>query len=186
MTSWGAPGVQGPADHGIRWRFLAGPRTATDRRSCRSMTGFAWSSRGAPSGIRTCAHGSGGGRPHLSNLHTLPARTRSLVSRAAGTIPRIFRIMEASAVTTRTLQGMVRVRSGQAPAWPMVSDRSARRGSRVKRDLACTLTGSFPPVLVALRPQSRLMLEGRTRTLSGPSPDLTSSVSDRDSPASEV
>lgn len=49
--------------------------------------------------------------------------------------------------------------------------------SRVKRDFACTLTGIFPPVLVVLRAQSRLGLEGRTRTLSGPSPDLASSVS---------
>ena len=28
----------------------------------------------------------------------------------------------------RTLKGMARVRSGQAPAWPLVSDRSVRRG----------------------------------------------------------
>jgi hypothetical protein len=39
-------------------------------------------------------------------------------------------------VTARTLQGMARVRSGQAPAWPLVSDRSVRRGSRVKHDFA--------------------------------------------------
>ena len=51
-------------------------------------------------------------------------------------IPRIFRIMDTSAVTARTLQGMARVRSGQAPAWPLVSDRSVRRGSGVKRDFA--------------------------------------------------
>jgi hypothetical protein len=89
----------------------------------------------------------------------------------------IFRIMETSTVTARTLQGMARVRSGQAPAWPLASDRSVRSGSRVKRDFACTLTGPFPPVPVALRAQSRLGLEGRTRTLSGPSPDRTSSVS---------
>jgi hypothetical protein len=78
---------------------------------------------------------------------------------------------------TRTLQGMARVRSGQAPAWPLVSVRSVRRGSRVKRDFACTLAEAIPPVLVVLRAQSRLGLEGRTRTLGGPSPDLTSSVS---------
>jgi hypothetical protein len=75
-------------------------------------------------------------------------------------------------VTARTVQGMARVRSGQAPAWPLVSDWSARRGSRVKRDFACTFTRPFPPVLVVLRSQSRLRLEGRARTLSGPSPDL--------------
>jgi hypothetical protein len=33
--------------------------------------------------------------------------------------------------------------------------------------------GPFPPVLVVLRAQSRLGLEGRTRTLSGPSADLS-------------
>ena len=31
--------------------------------------------------------------------------------------------------TARTLQGMTRVRSGQAPAWPLVSDRRGCRGS---------------------------------------------------------
>jgi hypothetical protein len=76
-------------------------------------------------------------------------------------------------VTARTLQGMARVRSGQAPAWPLSSDRSVRRGSRVKRDFACTFTRHFSPVLVVLRLQSCLRLEGRTRTLSGPSPDLS-------------
>jgi hypothetical protein len=73
-----------------------------------------------------------------------------------------------------TVQGMARVRSGQAAAWPLVSDRSVRRGSGVKRDFACTSTTHVSPVLVVLRPQSRLMLEGRTRTLRGPSPDLSS------------
>jgi len=33
-------------------------------------------------------------------------------------------------VTARTSQGMARVRSGQAPAWPLSSDRSARSGLR--------------------------------------------------------
>jgi len=59
----------------------------------------------------------------------------------------------------------------------MVSVRSARRDPKVKRDLMCTLARAFPPVLVVLRAQSRLGLEGRTRTLSGPSPDLTSFAS---------
>ena len=31
-------------------------------------------------------------------------------------------------VTARTVQGMARVRSGQALAWPLVSVRSVRRG----------------------------------------------------------
>jgi hypothetical protein len=72
-----------------------------------------------------------------------------------------------------TLQGMVRVRSGQAAAWPLVSGRSVRRGSGVKRDFACTSAGRFSPVPVVLRAQSRLILEGRARTISGPSPDLS-------------
>ena len=79
----------------------------------------------------------------------------------------------SAAIGPAAMQGMARVRSGQAPAWPLVSGRSVRSGSRVKRDFACTLTGALPPALVALRAQSRLGLEGRTRTLSGPSPDYT-------------
>jgi len=80
---------------------------------------------------------------------------------------------DTSAVIARTLQGMARVRSGQAAAWPSVSGRSVRRGSGVKRDFACTFTKQLSPLLVALRSQLRLRLEGRTRILSGPSPDLT-------------
>ena len=76
-------------------------------------------------------------------------------------------------MTACTVQGMARVRSGQACPCPVVSGRSVRRGSGVKRDFACTCTRHFPPVLVVLRSQSRLRLEGRTRTLSGPSPDLS-------------
>lgn len=55
---------------------------------------------------------------------------------------------------------MARVQSGQAAAWPLVSDRCVRSGSGVKRDFAYTLAGTFPPALVALRAQSRLGLEG--------------------------
>jgi hypothetical protein len=128
--------------------------------------------RGAPSRIRTCAHGSGGGGSHLSNLCILPAWTRSLISPAAETIPRIFRIMDTSAVTARALHGMARVRSGQAPAWPLVSDRSVRRDSRSSMTSRVHPPGT-PPVLVVLRAPSCLRLEERTRTLSGPSPDLS-------------
>ncbi len=76
-------------------------------------------------------------------------------------------------VTARTVQGMARARSGQAPAWPLVFDRSARRDSGIKYDFACTFTRHFPPVLVVRRSQSCLRLKGRARTLSGPSPDLS-------------
>jgi hypothetical protein len=74
-------------------------------------------------------------------------------------------------VTARAVQGMARVRSGQAPAWPLVSDRSVRR-SPGSSDFTCTFTRHLSPVLVALRSQSRLA-GGRTRTLSRPSPDLS-------------
>jgi len=71
-----------------------------------------------------------GWRPLLrfSEFGALPLWTRSLIPRMAKIIPRIFQIMDASAVTARTLQGMARVRSGQAPAWPLVSGRSVRSG----------------------------------------------------------
>jgi hypothetical protein len=86
---------------------------------------------GAPAGFEpACAHGSGGGLSDLANLCALPAWTRLLIVADAKIIPRIFRIMDTSAVTARTLQGMARVRSGQAPAWPLVSDRSVRSGLR--------------------------------------------------------
>ncbi len=67
---------------------------------------------------------------------------------------------------------MACVRSGQAAAWPLCSGRCVRRDS-VKRHFACTSTRHLLPVLVVLRLQWRLMLEGRTRTLRGPSPDLS-------------
>jgi len=35
-------------------------------------------------------------------------------------------------VTARTVQGMARVRSEQAPAWPLITDRRRRRGFEVK------------------------------------------------------
>ena len=43
-------------------------------------------------------------------------------------------------MTACTVQGMARVRSGQACPCPVVSDRSVRRGPGVKRDFACTCT----------------------------------------------
>ena len=93
-------------------------------------------------------------------------------SGSASATPKTTGSSDDLVMTTRAVQGMARVRSGQAPAWPLSSDRSVRRGSRVKRDFACTFARHFPPVLVALRSQSRLRLEGRTRTLSGPSPEI--------------
>jgi hypothetical protein len=56
----------------------------------------------------------------------------------------------SSSKPVRTLQGMARVRSGQAPAWPLSSVRSVRRGSRIKRDFACTCARHVLPVLGAV------------------------------------
>jgi hypothetical protein len=57
-------------------------------------------------------------------------------------------------VTARTVQGMARVRSGQAAAWPLVSGRSVRRGSKVKRSvyvhLALFTCARRPAVTVTL------------------------------------
>jgi hypothetical protein len=63
------------------------------------------------------------------------------------------------------------VRAGSA--WRLSSGRSVRRGSGVMRDFACTFTWHLLPVCVVLRSQSCLRSEGRARTLSGPSPDLS-------------
>jgi hypothetical protein len=53
-----------------------------------------------------------------SEFGALPPWTRSLIPRMAKIIPRIFRIMDTSAVTARTLQGMARVRSGRLRPGP--------------------------------------------------------------------
>ncbi len=88
--------------------------------------------------------------------------------------PLVALVLVATVVTARTLQGMAGVRSGQAPAWPLVSDRSVRSGSRVKRDFACTSTGVVPPVPVALRAQESLGARGADtytqRAIPGPEP----------------
>jgi hypothetical protein len=60
VIGWGAAGVQGPADHGVRWRILAAAMDGSQAPFWLVTTGLAWSSGGAPSRIRTCAHGSGG------------------------------------------------------------------------------------------------------------------------------
>jgi len=88
---------------------------------------------------RHCARGSGGGRPHLSNLCILPAWTRSLISPAAETIPRIFRIMDTSAVTARTLQEHQIRRSGQ-----VVQNRSLRSVRWADIPVLSTCVGRCP------------------------------------------
>ena len=78
----------------------------------------------------------------------------------AGIIPRI---MKTVPVTARTVQGMARVRSGQAPAWPLSSDRSVRRHSRVKRSSRVRSPGTLacarrPAVTVALETSDAVKL----------------------------
>jgi hypothetical protein len=51
VIGWGAAGVQGPADHGIRWRILAEDANGNWTPFWLVMTGFAWSSVGAPSSL---------------------------------------------------------------------------------------------------------------------------------------
>jgi hypothetical protein len=84
----------------------------------------------------------------------------------------VVAVLGCCIVTARHLQGMARVRSGQAPAWPLSSDRSARRGLQDQAgDFAFTrhlLLCSLPYGL-----QSCLRPEGRARTLRRPSPDLS-------------
>jgi hypothetical protein len=71
---------------------------------------------------------------------------------------------------------MARVRSGQAPPGPRLVTGVPAEVSRIKRDFACTSARHVLPILIVLRSQSRLMLEGRARTLSGLSPDLSQAV----------
>src|SRR6266536_5222536 len=81
-----------------------------------------WSQWGAPDRIRTCAHGSGGRLCDLANLCHLPACNRSLISRTAKIIPRIFRIMETVPYHAGDGPRPVRAGSGLAlgfwPEWP--------------------------------------------------------------------
>ena len=53
--------------------------------------------------------------------------------------------------TASTVQGMARVRSGQAPAWPLVSDRSVRSGLRGQASLRVYVDQVVLHVRVVLR-----------------------------------
>jgi hypothetical protein len=68
------------------------------------------------------------------------------------------------------LQGMARVRSGQAPAWPLSSDRECPQRLQCQ---ACTFTAHLSPVLVALRSRSRFEAGGADTYIQRPSPDLS-------------
>ena len=107
------------------------------------------------------AHGSGGRFWDLANSARCVNGLDWITHPPDGKfIPRIFRIMGTCTVTARTVQGMARVRPGRLLPDPYLLVRSVRRGSRVKRDFACTFTWLLSPVLVVLRSQSRLRLEG--------------------------
>jgi hypothetical protein len=68
-------------------------------------------------------------------------------------------------VTTRTGQGMARVRPGQALAPPLSSGRTSRSGSAVK-----DAGGAF--FCEETSRSESLTVEGRLRALGGPLPDL--------------
>jgi len=59
---------------------------------------------------------------------------------------------------------------GRLPPGPWFLTGVSAEVSSVKRDFACTLARHLPLMLVTRRSQSRLMLEGRARKLSGLSP----------------
>ena len=69
-----------------------------------------------------------------------------------------------------TLQGMACVRSGQAPAWPLVSDRRGCRGSDAQ---GVGPEDAFCEAVLERIFGCPLTVEGHPRTLSGPSPDLS-------------
>jgi hypothetical protein len=87
-------------------------------------------------------------RPELAAVlggWPLPQLTEGVGDSQCLLLSGVVAVLGCCIVTARTLQGMARVRSGQAPAWPLVSDRSVRRGSRVKHDFACAFTSHFYP-----------------------------------------
>ena len=64
-------------------------------------------------------------------------------------------------------------RSGQAPAWPLSSDRVSIRSPGSSVTSSVRSPGTFPLCSSSCGYSHAIRLEGRTRTLSGPSPDLT-------------
>ena len=70
-----------------------------------------------PMGRREVRRSSTWHHPQDPNRAALAVQLISPTGRSASPMP-----------VTRTLQGMARIRSGQAPAWPLASGRSARRG----------------------------------------------------------
>ena len=63
------------------------------------------------SSSRSCFHGSGGRRPHFTNLCGLPGSTQLLPTRPATIIPRIFRIMVGAPCRPSAFQ------AGHIPSW---------------------------------------------------------------------
>ena len=88
----------------------------------------------------------------------------------ARSLTRASRAHEQAAARERDTRGQFTM-----PRKPLCGRETAGRNPLDTGPLlqGCTFTRIFPPVPVALQSQSRLMLEGRARTLSGPSPDLS-------------
>jgi hypothetical protein len=114
-------------------------------------------------------------RPDVSPV----GANRVSVVRCCRSLPLVTAVAFAVAVNSAPA---IRQQPAPCRGWPAPGPGRLRPGpyilagvsaevSGIKHDFACTLTGAFPPVLVVLRAQSCLMLEGRTRTLSGPFPD---------------
>ncbi len=83
----------------------------------------------------------------------------------------VVAVLGCCIVTARTLQGMARARSGQAPAWPVVSDPECPQRLQCQASLCVYVDQALYLCASSRGFQWRLMLEERTRTLRGPSPD---------------
>ena len=139
---------------------------------------------------RACPAASGPwGRPQ-PNTHTQPRRDPSPPPRSsarghprqgrlrrrrgrpgeARSLTRASRAHEQAAARERDTRGQFTM-----PRKPLCRRETAGRTPLDTGPLlqGCTFTRLFSPVLVALRAQSRLRREGRARTLSGPSPELS-------------
>ena len=119
---------------------------------------------------------SGGGavpRRSIRTISSMAARCASSLRLMVKSAPNNKKSRMSRLMDTRTVQRL-RACHGSRPdgSWRLPGPwflTGVSLGSGVKRS-TCTLIDAFPPVLVVLRSQSRSTLEGRTRTLIGPSP----------------
>ncbi len=102
--------------------------------------------------------GHGPLRPELAaplGSWSLPKLTEGVGDSSCLLLSGVVAVLGCCIVTARTGQGMARARSGQPPAWPLVSDRSVRRGLRDQATSRARLPGTFtcarwPAVTVTL------------------------------------